>query len=97
MTYQEAVAKCEEADQMHLLKFYEELGQEEKEALLSEIRDTDFTVVKRAVSQSDKKGEITPIKALTQDEIKEKEAKIKSKTSEARAERRGKLADKADK
>ena len=48
MTYQEAVAKCEEADQMHLLKFYEELGQEEKEALLSEIRDTDFTVVKRA-------------------------------------------------
>ena len=32
-----------------------------------------------------------------EDEIKEKEAKIKSKTSEARAERRGKLADKADK
>ena len=83
MTYQEAVAKCEEADQMHLLKFYEELGQEEKEALLSEIRDTDFTVVKRAVSQSDKKGEITPIKALTQDEIKEKEAEYRKVGIEA--------------
>ena len=32
-----------------------------------------------------------------EDDIKEKEAKIKSKTSEARAERRSKLADKADK
>ena len=32
-----------------------------------------------------------------EDEIKEKEAKIKSKTTAARAERRSKLADKADK
>ena len=32
-----------------------------------------------------------------EEEVKAKEAKIKSKTSEARAERRGKLAEKADK
>jgi hypothetical protein len=32
-----------------------------------------------------------------EEEIKEKELRIKSKTSEARAERRGKLAEKADK
>ncbi len=78
MTYQEAVAKCQEADQMHLLKFYEELDEEGQEALLREIQETDFNVIKRAVCQEATRGEITPIKALTQDEILKKESQYRA-------------------
>ncbi|SFQ50620.1 UDP-N-acetylglucosamine/UDP-N-acetylgalactosaminediphosphorylase [Lachnospiraceae bacterium XBB1006] len=73
MTYAEAEAKCKEAGQLHLLKFYEELSEEGKRALVDEIAATDFSVIKRADAQEKGRGKITPIKALTLDEIWEKE------------------------
>lgn len=73
MTFQEAKNKCHDAGQEHLLKFYDELTQEEQDALLVQIQKTDFDVVKRAVTQDSGKGKITPIKALTYDEITAKE------------------------
>ncbi|MBE5905445.1 MAG: UDPGP type 1 family protein [Lachnospiraceae bacterium] len=73
MTYAEAEAKCKEAGQLHLLKFYEELSEEGKQALVDEIAATDFSVIERADAQEKGRGKITPIKALTLDEIWEKE------------------------
>ena len=65
--------KCQTSGQEHLLKFYEELDDTGKQALLEQIHTTDFEVVKRAVTQNSSKGTITPIKALTYDEIQIKE------------------------
>lgn len=73
MTYKEAEAKCKESGQLHLLKFYEELKEEQKEALLKEIQETDFSVISRAEGQEAGRGKITPIKAMTIEEIEEKE------------------------
>ncbi len=55
-------------------------------------------IEKRLGGAAGKKGEESLAAAdKFEDGVKEKEARIKSKTSEARAERRGKLAEKADK
>jgi len=55
-------------------------------------------IEKRLGGAAGKKGDVDMTAAdKFEDGVKEKEARIKSKTSEARAERREKLADKADK
>ena len=46
MNYNEAVAKLQRYGQEHLLKYYEELDAQEKEALLVQIESTDFNVIK---------------------------------------------------
>lgn len=73
MTYQEAEKKCKEAGQLHLLKFYEELDDEGKHRLIKEIELTDFDMIKRADGQEQGRGKITPIKAMTREEIWENE------------------------
>ena len=45
MNYQEAYAKLEAADQLHVLKYYEELSECEKDALLAQVEATDFSVI----------------------------------------------------
>ncbi len=83
MTYEQAAEKCKQWGQMHLLKFYDELSSEQQEALVTEINATDFSVIGRAVSQEARRGTITPIKALTQDEIKEHEEQYRKVGLEA--------------
>lgn len=82
MTFQEALAKCEQTGQQHLLKYYDELTDEKKEALLQQIQETDFSVIERAVAQEGK-GVITPMKALTHDEIQANREKYKALGLEA--------------
>ena len=100
MNYEAAYQKVKEFGQEHILKYYEELTEAEQAALLAQIEKTDLKVltqIESAQAGAAERGKIQPIYVMKVDEIKEKEAKAKSKTSEARAERRSKLAEKADK
>ncbi len=76
MTYEEALKKCKENGQEQLLRYYDQLKDEEKEALLDEIARTDFEIIRRAVGQAEK-GKISPIKALTVEEIEDNKKKYK--------------------
>ena len=89
MTFNEAKAKCEKFDQEQLLKYYGELNDKEKEALLAQIEETDFGVIERAAHQAGK-GKITPIKVLTAKDIADNRAKYEETGLEAI--RQGKVA-----
>ena len=68
MNYQTAFNKCRTFGQEHLLKYYDELNESQKEELVSQILATDFSVIKQAQNQ-EKKGVISPIEAMEIDEI----------------------------
>lgn len=72
MTYQEALEKLQKVDQTHVLKYFDELSDEGKAAILDQIDLTDFSVVTSVKNKSDEfnKGVITPIAAMEIDEIK---------------------------
>ena len=66
--YLEVKMKLAKYGQQHLLKYYAELNDEEKAALLAQIADTDFSVVR--IGKSDEvRGKITPIPCTELDEI----------------------------
>ena len=71
MNYSEAYAKLEAADQLHVLKYYEEISECEKEALLAQIAATDFSVIENCKRDNlaVEKGVITPLAAMELDEI----------------------------
>lgn len=70
----------EKYNQQHLMKYYEELGEEEKASLLNQIENMDFSVLSaREASNDDGDGVIEPLEALKLQEIvsnKEKYEKI---------------------
>lgn len=71
MDYKEALAKLEEWGQSHLLKYYDELDEASKKALLQQIDETDFSVVtslKNPHAQA-AKGIISPIDSMELGEI----------------------------
>lgn len=66
--YLEAKEKLAKYGQSHLLNYYNELNAEEKKALIEQINDTDFSIVR--VGKSDEvRGVITPIPCTELDEI----------------------------
>ena len=71
MTLEEAKAKLKQFGQEHVLKYYDELSVEEKEALLTQIDETDMTVFEACKNRAEaaKKGVITPLAAMELDEI----------------------------
>ncbi|MCM1143272.1 MAG: UTP--glucose-1-phosphate uridylyltransferase [Blautia sp.] len=71
MNYQEAYEKLEKYGQLHVLKYYEELNQEQKETLLQQIEDTDMEVVTLCSHKEELKerGRITPLSAMQLSEI----------------------------
>ena len=71
MTYQEAYAKLEAIGQTQLLKYYDELSSEEQSALLAQIDETDFSVIKY-IDQGAlgaEKGVISPLECMELPEI----------------------------
>lgn len=75
MNLTEAKNKLTAYGQEHLLAYYDSLTADQQEELLTQIEETDFTVLKmigRPVTQHGK-GVITPIRALQLSEIKAKE------------------------
>ncbi|SCY11534.1 UDP-N-acetylglucosamine/UDP-N-acetylgalactosaminediphosphorylase [Lachnospiraceae bacterium XBB2008] len=71
MTYQEAYAKLEAIGQTQLLRYYDELSAEEQAALLAQIDETDFSVIKY-IDQGAlgaEKGVISPLECMELPEI----------------------------
>lgn len=70
MDYLQATEILEKYGQQHVLDYYEELTDVQKQSLLDQIEATDFSVLDQIKApESKQKGKITPIKAMTLDEI----------------------------
>lgn len=71
MTLEQARQKAEKYGQEHILKYYEELSEEEKQALLEQIEATDMSILEacRHREELTKKGRITPLAAMQLEEI----------------------------
>ena len=69
MNYTEAVQKLEKYGQTHLLKYYDELSENEKSSLLKQIDETDFSIVNTNKAAGEK-GKTEPIAVTELDEIK---------------------------
>lgn len=77
MNYEEAARLCELNGQQQLLAFYDELSDNEKKELLSQIEDLDFSLVdlvKDGVKENPK-GLLAPLGAVSVDEIKKNQDK----------------------
>ena len=68
MTFEQIRKQLEERGQTQLLRFYEELNEEEQKTLLEEISRIDFDMIDHPQG-TDGGGVITPIGALTLDQI----------------------------
>ena len=62
MTFEVAKQKCEKYGQEHVLKYYEELSAAEQEALLTQIEETDMSILEKCKNMEElaKKGVISP-------------------------------------
>jgi len=71
MTYEAAKLKCEKYGQEHVLKYYEELSVAEQEALLTQIEETDMSILEKCKNMEElaKKGKISPLAAMELSEI----------------------------
>ena len=71
MTLEQAKEKLEKYGQQHVLKYYDELSDKEKQALLDQIEATDMSILEACLhrEQLTKRGEITPLAAMRLDEI----------------------------
>ena len=68
MNYNAAMEKLKKYGQEHVLKYYDELPDEQRNTLIEQIDRTDFTVIGQAAEMG-KRGTIAPIKAMTIPEI----------------------------
>lgn len=74
MTFEQAKAKLSEAGQEHLLRYYDELNEEQKEDLLRQIEQLDMELpklVENGVKEAER-GVLAPLGAVTLDEIDKK-------------------------
>lgn len=73
MNYEQALDKLTKYGQQHLLHFYGELNEEQKQMLLSQIEATDFEVLSSLdATHKLERGEIAPLAAMQLSEIAEK-------------------------
>ena len=68
MNYNAAMEKLKKYGQEHVLKYYDELPDEQRNTLIEQIDRTDFTVIGQA-AETGKRGAIAPIRAMTIPEI----------------------------
>lgn len=71
MTLEQAKEKLEKYGQEHVLRYYEELSAQEKQALLDQIDATDMSILDACKHKEElvQKGVITPLAAMQLDEI----------------------------
>ena len=73
MTYRDAEEKLNLCGQQHILQYFDELNDKEKEELLEQIELTDFSVIEKGNNgEASKKGVIAPLASLELDEINTK-------------------------
>lgn len=80
MNYNEALLKLEKYNQEHVLKYFDELNENEKLELLAQIEATDFSVVSMCTKEDKevKKGEISPLAAMQLPEIEERKEEFRA-------------------
>ncbi|MBQ6036110.1 MAG: UTP--glucose-1-phosphate uridylyltransferase, partial [Lachnospiraceae bacterium] len=86
MNYEETLRYLESLHQEQLLKYYDELNEEEQASLLSQIEQIDFSLLKLLEAGADpdvKRGTFAPLSALTIDEIRANEAHYRAVGLEA--------------
>lgn len=78
MDYISALEKLKEYNQEHVLKYYDELSDDEKAELLQQVEDTDFSVLRLVTggANEDKKGTISPLGAMQLDEIEARKEEL---------------------
>lgn len=85
MTLEQAKAKLAAYGQEHVLKYYEELAPQEKQALLDQIEATDMSILDACRHKEElvQKGEITPLAAMQLEEIEAGRASFEAAGMEA--------------
>lgn len=75
MTKDEALKKLKEAGQEHVLKYFDELDSSEKERLLTQIEETDLSVLShiKDAGKPLKRGVFSPLPVMQRDEIMRRE------------------------
>ena len=78
MNYQEVLSKLKQYGQEHVLAYYDELNDEQKQELLAQIADTDFSMLSSCKDEKkdEGRGEISPLAAMQLSEIEEKKAEF---------------------
>lgn len=78
MNFEQALEKLKEAGQEHALKYFDELTKTQQESLLTQIEETDFSVLASFEKQKEgeQRGKITPLAVMQLSEIKEKETEF---------------------
>ncbi len=78
MNYKEAFGKLKRYGQEHVLKYYEELSEEEKALLLAQVEATDFSMLAscRDRKETEERGVISPLAAMQLPEITGKKEKF---------------------
>lgn len=71
MTLSQAKEKLAKYGQEHVLKYYDQLSEKEKEGLLAQIESTDMSILEACKHREElaQKGEITPLAAMQLEEI----------------------------
>lgn len=79
LNYEMTLEKLRSINQEHLLRFYDELDNQQKEMLLEQINNIDFDMIIRSIKEKDSfvKGNITPIENLTLEQIAEKKEEFR--------------------
>ena len=74
MNIEEAKEKLQKYGQEHVLKYYSELSDSEKQELLAQVEDTDFAVLANCknLGHADARGEFAPLAALQVSEIEKR-------------------------
>lgn len=84
MNYADAKAKMTAIGQEHVLKYYEELSQAQKENLLKQIEETDFSVLERInCGAGDERGVFSPLAAMQLSEIEARKQELYAAGTEA--------------
>ena len=74
MNLEQAKEKLEKNGQMHVLKYYDELDDAQKQALLTQIEETDFEILKNAknLGKGSERGKFAPLAATQLSEIEKR-------------------------
>ena len=78
MDYERTKQDLELRGQAHLLEYYGELSEEERQQLLADIGCTNFAAVKNLDAGSKKLGKITPVNAVSSEDIKRRYSQFES-------------------
>ena len=85
MNFEEAKLKLAKYGQTHVLDNYDELTPEQKEALLKQIEETDFSVIRYAANPhgNQTRGKISPLGAMEIPEIEKNRERFEEAGLEA--------------